>query len=53
MVEKRDTVDDVFVEACQKVKDAGLLKEGELFIATSGYPVNVIGSTNLLKIVQA
>ncbi|MCD6216372.1 pyruvate kinase [bacterium] len=53
MVEKRDTVDDSFAEACQKVKDAGLLKDDELFIATSGYPVNVIGSTNLLKIVQA
>ncbi len=53
MVEKKNTVDDAFNEARQKVMDAGLLKENELFIATSGYPVNVVGTTNLLKIVQA
>ena len=39
MVEKKETVDDAFAEACQKVKDAGLLKEGELFIATSSQAI--------------
>lgn len=53
MMEKKDSVDEAFNEAREKTLMSGLLKKDDLFLATSGYPVHVQGTTNLLKIVQA
>ena len=52
MMDRKDTVDESFIEAQKKTITSGLLQKNDLFLATSGYPVNVSGTTNLLKIVQ-
>jgi pyruvate kinase len=53
MVDKAETVDIIFENAHKQALKNGYLKSGDLFLATSGYPPNTPGATNLLKIVSA
>jgi len=43
--------DEMFSEAVQQVKKAGLAKDGDLVIITAGIPVGIPGTTNLIKVV--
>jgi len=52
-INSKNTPDLLFKEAVAKTLSAGYLKEKELYLATSGYPLHAIGSTNLLKIMKA
>jgi pyruvate kinase len=52
-VSGKDTVEEAFEEAHHALLDRKILKNSDLFLATSGFPPNVPGTTNLLKVVQA
>jgi pyruvate kinase len=45
----RDT-DDMFEKARNKAIESGFLENGDIIIITAGLPINVEGTTNLLKI---
>ena len=44
------STDDMIINAEKILKDKGLIKLDEVFILTSGVPVGITGSTNMLKI---
>ena len=52
VIEKRDTTDELFKEAIRAARDAGMVKTGDKVILTAGIPLGVVGSTNMLRVIE-
>lgn len=50
MVPMATDLDNLLDVVVQKVKDMGLVKDGDLTVVTTGVPLGVTGTTNLLKV---
>lgn len=49
MNEKQDS-EELFAEALQVAEDTGMVNKGELVVITSGLPLGVTGTTNMIKV---
>lgn len=50
LVEEQDRVLDLFDYALDQSKGQGLLKDGDIAVITSGVPLGVSGTTNMIKV---
>lgn len=50
LVEEKDRVFDLFDYALEKSKEKNLLKDGDIAVITSGVPLGVSGTTNMIKV---
>ena len=50
MVEHMEDVNRLFARAIEAAKETNLVKEGDLVVLTSGVPLGVSGTTNLMKV---
>ena len=46
------TIDDLISHSINAARDNGLVSEGQQVVVTAGTPVNVVGTTNLIKVHQ-
>ncbi|HHY42942.1 MAG TPA: pyruvate kinase [Thermoanaerobacterales bacterium] len=49
-VNKTSTTDEMFHEALKGAVNSGMVKSGDLVVITAGVPVNVTGTTNLIRV---
>ncbi|MCG1012473.1 pyruvate kinase [Tepidanaerobacter sp. GT38] len=49
-VNKTSTTDEMFHEALKGAVTSGMVKSGDLVVITAGVPVNVTGTTNLIRV---
>ena len=52
LIEKEETADDLFEEATQQAKKAGLIKDGDIVVLTAGVPLGKAGTTNMLRVIE-
>lgn len=52
LLEEKTDVFDLFDHAVEQGKEAGVLKEDDLVVITSGVPIGKSGTTNMLKVVN-
>ncbi len=52
LLEEKTDVFELFSHAVEQGKEAGLLKEEDLVVITSGVPIGKSGTTNMLKVVR-
>jgi pyruvate kinase len=50
MVDNMQDIDALFSKAIEAAKDTSIVKEGDLVVLTSGVPLGVSGTTNLMKV---
>ncbi|MGM9630733.1 pyruvate kinase [Butyricicoccus sp.] len=50
LVEEKNNVFDLFDYALDTTRDQGLMKEGDIAVITSGVPIGVSGTTNMIKV---
>ena len=50
LVEEKNNVFDLFDYALDTTGDQGLMKEGDIAVITSGVPIGVSGTTNMIKV---
>ena len=50
LVEEHNDVDDLFAAALTCAEKSGMVSNGELVVITSGVPVGVSGTTNMIKV---
>ncbi|MBQ1333868.1 MAG: pyruvate kinase [Clostridia bacterium] len=50
MIEKKNTTDELFDESVKCVKSRGLISDGDIVVITAGVPLNISGTTNILKV---
>ncbi|MBQ3379183.1 MAG: pyruvate kinase [Clostridia bacterium] len=50
MIEKKHTTDELFDESVKCVKERGLIRDGDIVVITAGVPLNISGTTNILKV---
>ena len=50
LVEEKETTDELFEHAYEKVLESGIVKKGELVVTTAGIPLGISGNTNLLRV---
>ncbi len=50
LVEERQDTDALFEEALEVAEHTGMVNKGELVVITSGLPVGVTGTTNMIKV---
>lgn len=50
LVEEKTSTDDLLEHAVKSAEDKGLVKSGDLVVATAGIPLGISGTTNLLKV---
>ena len=50
LVEEKDRVFDLFDYALEQSKEQKLLKDGDIAVITSGVPLGVSGTTNMIKV---
>lgn len=48
--EKVETTDELIIDAVNKSKEAGYVKDGDLVVVAAGIPVHLSGTTNMLKV---
>ncbi len=49
-VEETSSTDEMFFEAVRGAVSSGMVKKGDLVVITAGVPVNVTGTTNLIRV---
>jgi pyruvate kinase len=47
---EKDSTDDVFAKAVQKIEEMGFVKQGDVIVLSAGVPVGVAGTTNIMKV---
>lgn len=52
LIEKKDTTEDLFLEALRQAEKTGLVKKGDKVILTAGVPLGVSGNTNMIRVVE-
>ena len=52
LIEKEETADDLFEEATQQAKKAGLIEDGDIVVLTAGVPLGKAGTTNMLRVIE-
>lgn len=52
ILQTEETTDDLFKDAVQKSKEAGLVKEGDTVVITAGVPLGVSGNTDMIYVVE-
>ena len=52
LLDEKTDVFALFDHAVDKGKSSGLLKSGDLAVITSGVPIGISGTTNMLKVVN-
>ena len=50
MIPIQNTIDDIFEVSVEEVRKMGVIKSGELVVITTGVPLGVSGTTNLIKV---
>lgn len=50
LVKEAESTDEMFDTGVQKALESGLVKPGDLTVITAGVPINVSGTTNILKV---
>lgn len=50
MFENKDTIDELFEQAVQSAKTTNIIDDGDLVVITAGVPLNISGTTNILKV---
>jgi pyruvate kinase len=50
LIEEKDNTDDLFDHVVRIAKKHGLVRDGDLVVITSGAPLRMSGTTNLLKV---
>ncbi len=50
LIEEKDNTDELFDHVVSVAKEHGLVKDGDLVVITSGAPLRMSGTTNLLKV---
>ncbi len=48
-IEEKADADELFDHALERSKEAGLIQEGDTVVLTAGVPLEIAGTTNLLK----
>ena len=49
-IRQEDTTDELFKEAINSAKNAGLLKAGDKVVLTAGVPLGIRGRTNMIRV---
>lgn len=52
LIQEQEYTSDLFKEAVDAAKKAGLIKEGDVVVLTAGLPLGISGKTNLMRIVE-
>lgn len=52
LINKPASVEEMFEEVKQKIIEIGIVREGDVVILTSGFPLWTSGSTNLMRIME-
>ena len=47
---EKDSTDDVFAKAVQKVEKLAFAKQGDIIVLSAGVPVGLTGTTNIMKV---
>ena len=50
LIEEKKDVFELFTHAIEEGKKSGLLDEGEVVVITSGVPIGISGTTNMIKV---
>ncbi len=50
LIEEKDDVLELFEHAIDSVKDNGFVEEGDIAVITSGIPLGIAGTTNMIKV---
>lgn len=50
MIGSKETTDELFDEAVRCAKAAGVISDGDIVVITAGVPLNISGTTNILKV---
>jgi len=50
LTQRTENTDEMIEEAVFRAKEAGFVQDGDLVIVTAGIPVNVHGTTNMMKV---
>lgn len=50
LIDEENNVLELFNRAVNKARDEGVLKSGELVVITSGIPLGIAGTTNMIKV---
>ena len=49
---RQNDADHLFIHAVDCAKELDLVKDGDTVVITAGVPVNITGTTNLLKVTK-
>ena len=52
MIDTVETTDELFEEAVEKSKEAGLVKQGDTVVITAGVPLGVAGNTDMIRVFE-
>lgn len=52
LVKKEETTEELFADAVEEAKKAGLIKEGDRVVITAGVPMGITGNTNMIRVVE-
>ncbi len=52
LIEEPESVEMMLVKIQEKLLSLGLAREGDVAVLTSGYPLSISGSTNLMKVME-
>ncbi|MDF2612909.1 MAG: pyk [Clostridia bacterium] len=47
---EKDSTDDVFAKAVQKIEELKFAKQGDIIVLSAGVPVGMAGTTNIMKV---
>lgn len=50
LMDEKQTADDLFEESLEVAEHTGMVNKGELVVITSGIPLGVTGTTNMIKV---
>ncbi len=51
-IKAEETTDDLFADAVEEAKQAGIVKSGDVVVITAGVPLGVAGNTNMIHVVE-
>lgn len=52
LIPKEETTEELFADAVEEAKKAGLIKKGDRVVITAGVPMGVTGNTNMIRVVE-
>lgn len=50
IIEREDNLDRLFTKSVEAAREVGIVKDGDLVVLTTGVPLGISGTTNLLKV---